>query len=59
MSLATVSDRDWKVKKDGGRIDYHAGATVTPRAVSKAVFKAVQWAAANRNQLFADTGAAR
>lgn len=57
MSLAEVTDKDWKVKKDGGRIDYHAGATVTPRAVSKAVFKAVQWAAANREQLFATTGA--
>ncbi len=52
MSLAEVTDKDWKVKKDGGRIDYYAGATVTPRAVSKAVFKATKWAEANRNQLF-------
>ncbi len=36
LSLAQVSDREWKVKKDGGRIDYYAGATVTPRAVTKA-----------------------
>jgi electron transport complex protein RnfG len=57
MSLAEVTDKDWKVKKDGGRIDYHAGATVTPRAVAKAVFKAVQWASANRDQLFAPSGA--
>ena len=55
MSLASVSDKDWKVKKDGGRLDYHAGATVTPRAVSKAVLKAVKWAAANREQLFAES----
>ena len=54
MSLATVSDKDWKVKKDGGHLDYYAGATVTPRAVTKAVFKAVHWAEANRNQLFAE-----
>lgn len=63
MSLADVSDKEWKVKKDGGRIDYYAGATVTPRAVTKAVLKAVQWADANRDQLFADsasnTGAAK
>ena len=26
MSLAAVTDKDWKVKKDGGRIEYHAGA---------------------------------
>jgi electron transport complex protein RnfG len=57
MSLATVVDKDWKVKKDGGRIDHYAGATVTPRAVSKAVFKAAQWAAANRDRLFAEGGA--
>lgn len=58
MSLASVSERDWKVKKDGGRIDYHAGATVTPRAVAKAVFKAVKWAEANHDRLFS-TGASR
>ncbi|WP_265943873.1 electron transport complex subunit RsxG [Dechloromonas sp. A34] len=55
MSLASVPDKDWKVKKDGGRIDYHAGATVTPRAVSKAVLKAIKWADANRDQMFAES----
>ena len=59
MSLAQVTDKDWKVKKDGGRIDYYAGATVTPRAVSKAVLKAVKWAEANRDQLFNNTGATK
>lgn len=58
MSLAKVTDKDWKLKKDGGQIDYHAGATVTPRAVSKAVLKAVQWVEANRDRLFAE-GAAK
>lgn len=56
MSLADVADKEWKVRKDGGRIDYYAGATVTPRAVSKAVLKAVKWAEANQNQLFAASG---
>lgn len=59
MALADVADKDWKVKKDGGRLDYYAGATVTPRAVAKAVLKAVHWAGAHRDQLFAPTGAAR
>lgn len=59
MSLAQVADSEWKVKKDGGRLDYYAGATVTPRAVSKAVLKAVKWADANRNQLFANAGATK
>ena len=58
LSVAKLADKDWKVKKDGGQIDYHAGATVTPRAVSKAVLKAVQWAEANRDRLFAE-GAAK
>lgn len=57
LSLATVADQDWKLRKDGGRLDYHAGATVTPRAVAKAVLKAVHWFAANREPLFAQTGA--
>lgn len=55
MSLTTVSDKDWKVKKDGGRIAYYAGATVSPRAVSKAVFKAAKWADNNRLNLFAES----
>lgn len=54
MVLSDVAEKDWKVKKDGGRIDYYAGATVTPRAVSKAVLKAVKWTEANRDRLFAE-----
>lgn len=57
MSLAQVTDKDWKVKKDGGRIDYYAGATITPRAVTKATLKAAHWATANRDRLFAEGGA--
>ena len=59
MSLAQVVDNEWKVKKDGGRIEYYAGATVTPRAVSKAVLKAVKWATAHHDQIFAETGATK
>lgn len=57
MSLAQVTDKEWKVKKDGGKIDYYAGATVTPRAVTKATLKATHWAAANLDRLFAEGGA--
>ena len=56
LSLAAVADAGWKVRKDGGHFDFYAGATVTPRAVTKAVLKAVKWAEANRNQLFANAG---
>jgi len=59
LSLAQVADNEWKLKKDGGRIDYYAGATVTPRAVSKAILKAVKWATAHHDQIFAETGAAK
>lgn len=52
MALATHPDKDWRVKKDGGQIDYYAGATVSPRAIAKAVFKAVQWAHGERDKLF-------
>jgi electron transport complex protein RnfG len=54
LAPAAIPDRDWKVKKDGGRIDYHTGATVTPRAVAKAVHKAARWFATNGDRLFAE-----
>jgi len=57
MSLAQVTDKDWKVRKDGGKIDYYAGATVTPRAVTKATLKAAHWAEANHDRLFSEGGA--
>ena len=53
LSLATVADREWRVRKDGGRFDSVAGATVTPRAVIKAVHRALQYVDENRRQLFA------
>lgn len=52
-NLPALSDVQWHVKKDGGTFDAVAGATVTPRAVVKAVHKAVQFAQANLTLLFA------
>ena len=52
-SLENTSDENWKVKKDGGQFDYMAGATITPRAVVKAVHKALQYFEANKQALFA------
>lgn len=51
QSLAKTLDDAWKVKKDGGRFDYMAGATITPRAVVKAVHKALKYFAAHRDEL--------
>ncbi len=45
----------WRVKKDGGRFDYRAGATITPRAVVKAVRRALEYFAAHRAELLAST----
>ena len=51
-SLEKSSNRDWKVRKDGGTFDYMAGATITPRAIIKAVHKAAQYFALHRDELF-------
>lgn len=53
LRYSDFGDRDWRVKKDGGRFDFHAGATVTPRAVVGAVGKAVAFADEHRDRLFA------
>jgi len=52
-SREDYKDADWKVKKDGGKFDYMAGATITPRAVVKAVNKALIYFEQNRDKLFA------
>ncbi len=52
-SLLKTPSKQWKVKKDGGQFDYMAGATITPRAVVKAVHKALQYFEANKQALFA------
>jgi len=36
-SLDNLSSKEWKVKRDGGYFDQFTGATITPRAVVKAV----------------------
>ncbi len=51
QSLAQTPDDAWHVKKDGGRFDYMAGATITPRAVVKAVHNTLKYFAAHRDAL--------
>ncbi len=50
---ASRDEHEWKVKKDGGRFDSLAGATISPRAVIKAVGKAAVYVRENRERLFA------
>ena len=52
-SHARYKEPDWQVKKDGGQFEYMAGATISPRAVVKAVHKALQYFEQNRDKLFA------
>lgn len=53
QSLTKTAEAGWKVKKDGGQFDYMVGATITPRAVVKAVHKALQYFEQNKAALFA------
>lgn len=41
----------WKVRKDGGEFDQFTGATITPRAVVKAVKNTVEFVNLNRQQI--------
>lgn len=52
-SLTDPGAEGWKVKKDGGRFEYAAGATITPRAVVKAVHGALRYFEAHRAELLA------
>ena len=47
-SLLAPADRGWNVKKDGGQFDARAGATITPRAVVKAIKRALDYYARHR-----------
>lgn len=53
-SFSKTPAEQWKVKKDGGKFDYMVGATITPRAVVKAIAKAVQFFETNQQSLFAN-----
>ncbi len=48
-----VAATEWRVKKDGGRFDARAGATISARAVTNAVRRALQYATDNRDRLYA------
>lgn len=50
-SLSDPPASRWTVKRDGGDFDQFAGATITPRAVVKAVKKTLIWFQANQDVL--------
>jgi electron transport complex protein RnfG len=43
----------WRVRKDGGVIDQHAGATISARAVTNATGRALEWALERAEALYA------
>ncbi|MEL0169075.1 MAG: electron transport complex subunit RsxG [Pseudomonadaceae bacterium] len=50
-SLSMPVPEQWAVKKDGGQFDQFTGATITPRAVVKAVYQALTYFDAHRASL--------
>ena len=52
-SLMNPMETGWKVKKDGGAFDQMTGATITPRAIVKAVYKALLFFEQNKDSLLA------
>jgi len=52
-SLEAPDETGWQVRKDGGRFDYMAGATITPRAVVAAVHKSLRYFQQHRQTLLA------
>lgn len=57
-SIDDPSGRGWGVRKDGGVFDQFAGATVTPRAVVKAVRRSLEYFEQNRESIFAPASGA-
>lgn len=50
-SLSMPAAPGWEVRRDGGDFDQFTGATITPRAVVQAVYKALQYFSENRTSL--------
>lgn len=50
-SLLQPDDEGWNVKKDGGQFDQFTGATITPRAVVRAVKRALTFFDLHKEQL--------
>ncbi len=58
-SLTDPPLEQWKVKRDGGAFDQLTGATITPRAVVKAVRRFLEYVQKHQEQLFAPAAGAK
>ncbi len=54
-SLSNPKPSMWGVKKDKGAFDQFTGATITPRAVTKAVYESLLYFDQNRERIFTST----
>ncbi len=52
-SLDNLSETQWQVKKDGGEFDQLTGATITPRAIVRAVYQALTYFREHKDQILA------
>ena len=55
QQVQSENDTRWAVKKDNGMFDQFTGATITPRAVVKAVKNTALYFAAQQTQIFAQS----
>ena len=53
-SLSNPDETQWKVKRDGGIFDQFTGATITPRAVVKAIHNTLLYFQQNQAMLFSN-----
>lgn len=53
-SLSNTAENNWAVQKDGGEFDQFTGATITPRAVVKAVYNGLVLFDQNKEALLAE-----
>ena len=54
-SLKNTSDARWEVRKDSGRFDFVARATLSARAIVHAVHRALKYYEAHKEELFRET----
>lgn len=52
LSLSNPPQQRWTVRRDGGDFDAFTGATITPRAIVKAVRRTLEFYRGNRQRLF-------
>jgi electron transport complex protein RnfG len=55
LSLSNPPQQRWAVRKDGGDFDAFTGATITPRAIVKAVRRALEFHRSYEDRLYAST----